>query len=267
MKKHLWLAGLFGLVLSGASTAWGNSFFNRSPQFNVPQGEIAFMGFYSSPLSITGDGNASAPPSAAPANPTNNGNLYNSGGVKVGLDTNAAGQMIGDAIIGDDKPPAPGEDAALANQELLQKATNMSLAISPVDYSTAYQNALLMHILSPAKWRYNPQITQYCGMKPYILIGIVDYCDAYPSSAKIKEKENDQPISYWGKRSILIQDSDIFANRGAQHAVALEFFLISTADGSTVWQGNLMNTAGKGSSYEGLISGLAENALKNLMKK
>ncbi|GEM_PF-1985005 len=267
MKKNLWRAGLLAFILAGASLAWGNTIYSRAPQFNLPDGAIAFMGCYWSPLSITGSGGDTSAPPAVPGAPNNNGNLYNSGNVKVGVDTNMLGQMIGDQIVGDQAPPTSDEATQQADAAVMQKAADMSLSITPVAYSTVYQNALLMHVLSPVKWGYNPQLTQYCGMKPYILIGIVDYCDAYPCSAKVKEKDKDQPIAYFGKRSILEQDTDVFANKGAQHAVALEFFLISTADGKTLWQGNLMTTGGKGAGYEGLTTGLVENALKNLMHK
>jgi hypothetical protein len=260
MGKRIWPAGLLVLALTGSPMAWGNTFFSRAPQFNLPDGAIAFMGCYWSPQSIVGTGgDTSAPPTSL----NSNTNLYNSGNVKVGVDTNQLGQMI----IGDQAPPTSTEATDETNQAVLEKGAGIGLALTPVNYSTVYQNALLMHVLNPAKWGYNPQLTQYCGMKPYILIGIIDYCDAYPCSAKIREKENDKPISYWGRRSILEQDADVFANKGAQHAVALEFFLVSTANGSTLWQGNLMTTGGKGASYQGLTEGLVENALKNLMRK
>lgn len=266
MVKHLWRAGLFSLALAGPSWVWGNSQFNRAPAFNLPAGDIAFMGCYWAPLPVIGDGQPSEAP-AMPGNPNANSTLYQSGGVKVGVDSQALGQMVGDAIIGDEKPPAPADALLQANEAVVDKGSRLELPLAAVAYSTPYQNALLMHILNPAKWGYNPGLTKYCGIRPYILIGLIDYFDAYPSSVKIREKEKDQKLSYGGKRSILEKDTDVFAIKGNNHVVAMEFFLVSTADGTTVWQGNLINTGGKMAGYQGIAQGLVENALKNLARK
>lgn len=262
MVKRLGWVGLVGLFLIGPQVALGNSIFNRAPQFTVPAGAIAFMGCYWSPLTIlsSGGGGLSAD---APAAPGAEHTLFNSGNVHVGIDTSKAA----DLLIGDEAPPEPGLATSMANQSVLEKGGGLGLSIAPVTYSVPYQNALLMHILNPAKWAYNPGLTKYAGNKPYLLIGIIDQCVGYPSSVKIREKQNDQPISYFGKRSILEQDTDVFANKGAQHVVALEFFLVSTATGITVWQGNVITTGGKMAGYDGILAGLVENALKNLMKK
>jgi len=262
MAKNIGWVGLFGLVLISPPFVCGNSFFSRSPQFNLPQGEIAFMGCYWSPLTIlaNGGGYSAAPPPAS----NSNINLAHSGNFSVGVD---AGKMV-DLFSGEDHPPPTAEEVTNeANRIVLEKGKGVGLSLTPVNYSTVYQNALLMHILNPAKWGYNPQLTRYCGMRPYILISLIDYCGAFAGPAKIREKDNDRPIAYWGKRSILEQDTDVFANKKALHSAALEFFLVSTADGSTVWQGNVMNTAGKGDNYQDLLAGLVENVLKNLTQK
>jgi hypothetical protein len=222
MGKRSWRLGLLGLVLVGPSLVWGNSQFNRDPQFTVPAGDIAFMGFYWSALNVIGDGQPSeAPPSMAPNNTTTT--LAQSGNLKVGVNNNAAGQMIADSIIGEEKPPAPADAILQADQAVVDKGTGLGLSLMPVPYSIPYQNVLLMHVLNPAKWAYNPALAKYCGMRPYILIGIIDYFDAYPSSVKIREKEKDQKLSYWGKRSILEQDTDVFSIKGNNHVVAVEF--------------------------------------------
>ena len=262
MGKSLCSVGLLMLALASYQVAWGNSFFSRAPQFNLPQGEIAFMGCYWSPLTILANGGGFSPD--APPDPNSTTNFYHSGNMSVGLDASKLVDLFGGA----DTPPPTTEAATTeTNQVVLEKGSGLGFSVTPVNYSTVYQNALLMHILNPAKWSYNHQLTQYCGMKPYILIGIIDYCGLFPGPSKVREKENDQPIHYWGKRSVLEQDIDVFANKKALHSVALEFFLISAADGSTLWQGNLLNTAGKGNNYQDLKRGLVENALKNLAKK
>jgi hypothetical protein len=262
MGKRLSGICLFGLLLASSPFAWGNNFYYRSPQFTLPQGDIAFMGFYWSPLTIDKkDGAFSA---EAPPMPGQNVNVVHSGNFSVGLDTS----KMADLFAGPDTaPPTTPEALGFANQAVLEKGTGMGLPITAVNYSVPYQNAVLMHVLNPAKWRYNPQITRYCGNKPYLLIGIIDYCGIFQGPAKIREKENDKPIQYFGKRSILEQDTDIFANKKSLHSVALEFFLISTVDGTTLWQGNVMNTAQSGNNYEDLVRGLTENALKDMAKK
>jgi hypothetical protein len=258
MGKGFWRMSLFALVLAGSSLAFANSFFDRTPQFDLPKGAIAFMGCYWSPLSILGAGEN--PSSSAPNYTTVL--QSSSGNVKVGVDT---GMFVDMFMV--EKPPTPVEATLEINQAVIEKSAQLGMSLTPVEYNTAYQNALLMHVLNPAKWKYNPQITKYCGLRPYILIGIIDYCDAFPSPVMIREKLNDQKISYWGKRSVLEKDSDIFASQGLQHAVALEFFLVSTADGSVVWQGNTMTSGNKNSGFKGIANGLVENALKNLMRK
>ena len=266
MVKTIWRVGLFGLALGVAPLAFANNFFNRDPQFTAPAGDIAFMGCYWSPLSILGTGQPvfSAPPPAPMGHDTT---VYNGGNVKVGVNGSAAGGLLADALIGDQPAPSPAAAIIQANQAVSQKSVNLGLTLSPVTYSIPYQNALLMHILSPAKWGYNPGLTRFCGNRPYILIGVMDYCDAYPSAVKVREKENDQPVTYFGKRSILEQNGDVFAPKGEQHVSAMTFFLVSTVDGKTLWQGTLMNAGGKMAGYQGLTEGLVENALKNLMKK
>jgi hypothetical protein len=262
MGKRLSRSVFLLLILAVSPAAWGNSFFSRVPQFNLPQGEIAFMGCYWSPLTIFANGGGFS--AADPPNPGSTTNLYHSGNVGVGFDAS----KLGDLFEGADTPaPAAGEAANEVNQMVLEKGPGFGLALAPVNYNTVYQNALLMHVLSPAQWGYNPQLTKYCGGKPYILIGIIDYDGVFAGPAKVREKENDQPINYWGKRSVLEQDIDVFANKKAVHSAALEFFLISTADGSTLWQGNLLNSTGKGNNYQDLMRGLVENALKNLARK
>ena len=154
------------------------------------------------------------------------------------------------------------------NQSLQEKATEMNLSLTAVPFNEAYQNALLMHVLTPEKYLYNPQLTQFCGNTPYILIVIIDYYAEFACSINIRESENGQKINYLGKRSIIEKDLSLFKNKGRQGAVALEFYLISTKDGSTIWQGNTITTVNSlGANYYDIAKGLSDNAFKNLMKK
>ena len=152
------------------------------------------------------------------------------------------------------------------NGAVIQSASEQNMPLQAVEYNQAYQNALLMHVLSPAQYLYHPQITPFCGNRPYVLIIIIDYYSVYPSSIKIREKEKDSKINYWGRRSIIEEDKGLFAVKGNNNAVALEFFLVSTQTGNTLWQANTITTRGESIDFSDIAKGLVNNALKNLMK-
>lgn len=248
---------LWAALFPGA--ALGNDFFNRAPGFTVPDGAIAYLGTYASPMSVLGTG--SDAPSAPAANPSNSVPVAKSGNFTVGLNP---GALI---TMGDSAAPGISQAIDETNQALVQKASDMGLPLVAVNYNLAYQNALLMHVLNPAKYLYNPKITQFCGNRPYILIGIIDYFDDSPASIKIKEEDNGRKMDYWGKRSVLVKDDNLFAVQGRQHAVAYEFFLVSTKDGNTVWQANTITTRGASSYFNDIAKGLIDNALKHLLNK
>jgi hypothetical protein len=241
---------------------WGNEFYNRAPEFSVPNGTIAYMGSYWAPTRVVAtDGFISSAPQP----------LKNAGTTTVLMKNSNSSISLVDTgtpiVIGDTSPPDTDQAMNETNLGMLQKAADMNLSMVPVSFNKIYQNALLMHVLSPGKYRYNPKITQFCGNQPYILIVVIDYYADYPSSIDIREKQDGHNINYWGKRSIIEQDKNLFANQGKQNAVALEFFLVSTQDGSTVWQANTVTTKGLNSYYHDITEGLIETAFKNLMKK
>ena len=100
MGKRLCCAFFLLLALASPRFSWGNSFFNRAPQFNLPQGEIAFMGCYLSPLTIFANGGGFT--AADPPNPGSTTNLYHSGNVGIGFD---ASKLVD--LFGGDDTPAP----------------------------------------------------------------------------------------------------------------------------------------------------------------
>ena len=58
----------------------------------------------------------------------------------------------------------------------------------------------------------------------------------------------------------------LFAIQGKNNAVALEFFLVSTQTGNTLWQANTITTKGAAIGFKDIANGLVKNALKNLAK-
>lgn len=229
--------GLLTLCLLSCP-AWANSFYLRAPGFETPKGPIAYMGSWFQPLKILAGGSNSKVV-VPKLTVFDNGTLF----------TPEKAQAVNDT-----------------NQALAGKAAELGLPLAPVPFQEPYQNALLMHVLNPAKYLYNPGLTRFCGGRPYILIGIIDYYADSSFSIDIRPDENGNPVNYWGRRSILEKDGSVFAMKGKQKAIALEFFLISTQGGKTLWQANTITTNnGPFGSYRDVAKGLIEDALKNLM--
>ncbi len=241
------LTVLLTFLVSGAfipNRVLGNSFYSRAPGFDVPNGTIAYMGSYFSPLRVHANGSDTR--------------------YLVPAQREFLGMKTDRAYFVADKSQAVNE----TDRALQEKAAEMNLSLNPVAFNETYQKALLMHVLNPAKYLYNPQISQFCGYPPYILIVLIDYYAEFAFSIDIRESQDGQNINYWGRRSIIEQDLNLFKNRGRQAAVALEFFLISAKDGSTLWQANTITTTdGSTDNYYGIAQGLMGDAFNNLMKK
>ena len=236
-------ANLWMLFLAAAlfpTWTFGNEIYNRAKGFDIPVGSIAYMGSFFSPMKV---------------HATDSDTQFLIPEQKV---------LFASPFFVADKPQAVNE----TNQVLQEKAAEMNLSLDSVAFNETYQNALLMHVLNPAKYLYNPQIGKFCGDRPFILIVIVDYYAQFPCSINTRENQDGQKINYWGKRSVIERDMSMFRIKGRQAAVALEYFLVSSKDGNTLWQGNTITTSnGLGTSYYGVSKGLIENALKNLMKQ
>jgi hypothetical protein len=198
--------------------------------------------------------------------PKNYETIAKSGNFSVGVNTDAVGDKLAGLLISEKAAPDIATASADTNAAVLQYASEAGLTLQPVEVNLAYQNALLMHVLSPAQYRYHPQITTFCGNRPYALIAVIDYYSMYPSSLKIREKEKDAKINYFGRRSIIEEDKGLFAIKGNNNAVALEFFLVSTRTGNILWQANTITTKGAAIGFKGIAKGLVKNALKNLAK-
>jgi len=240
MKKATMVWMLFLSASLVPHWAYGNEIYYRAPGLDVPHGSIAYMGSYYSPLKVH----------------------------KTGSDTEFLAPKDKSLLPNDFFVADKSEAVSETNQALQEKASEMSVYLTPTDFNEAYQFALLQHVLDPAHYSYNPGIGQYCGNKPYILIVLVDFYAEFSSSVNFRGKQNGQTVDYRGRRSILENDQNVFRNKGRQAVVALEFFLVSSQDGSTLWQANLITTGNSFSSdnYYGLAKGLAGDALKNLMK-
>jgi hypothetical protein len=220
--------------------AGANSFYFRAPGFDIPRGAIAYMGCWFQPLRVFAPGSTSkfVIPKLT---------VFDSGSLFVPEKVQAVNET---------------------NQALVEKATELNLRLDTVPFKEPYQNALLLHLLKPAQYLYHPAITQFCGNRPYILVGIIDYYADFTSSIDIRSSGNGNSVNYWGRRSILEKDASLLAMKGRQKAVALEFFLVSTQDGRTLWQANTVTTNnGPFGSYRDVAKGLIEGALKDLMKK
>ncbi|SRR5579871_160780 len=238
------LAGVWLLILAAffsTQEALANSIYNRAPGFDLPNGQIAFMGAYFNPLKVwaTGSNTTTLTPRDI--------------------------RLFSQPFFVATKDQAVNE----TNQTLQEKATEMNLSLSSAPFNEIYQQALLKHVLSPQKYLYNPQISQFCGNPTYILIVIVDYYAEFSCSINIRENQNNQRIDYFGRRSIIEKDENLFRNKGRQAAVALEFFLVSAKDGSTLWQANTITTGGGLllDGYRGFTKGLIGDTLNNLMKR
>jgi len=241
MKKSFVIGMLFlSAVYLMPFTAFAKQIVSRATGFEMPTGSIVYMGSYYNPLKVH--------------------------------DTGSDNHFL---VSKDDSLFAhpffvAGKDQAVneTNQALQEIVDKMKLPVTIMPLNAPLQVALLSHIFNPAKNPYNPEIAKYCGNNPYVLVVLVDYYAEFASSITLREKEKDQKIDYMGKRSIIEKDDDPFQNRGRQAGVALELFLVSTQDGSTVWQCNAITTNNSnGSKYYDLCRGVIENAFKNLMKQ
>jgi hypothetical protein len=237
-RNGLWGGILILTFLPGITEA--NSIYGRAPGFTIPAGDIAYMGSFFSPLRVHANGSNTQ--------------------FLIPKDIRLFSQPF---FV------APKTQAIHETDDAVQsKATEMGLPLAPVTFNETYQSALLMHVLNPKKYLYNPQIARFCGNKPYILIAIVDFYAEFSCSINIREKETGEPIAYFGRRSIIERDMSFFRNKGRQSAVALEFFLISSKDGSTLWQANTITTGGSlFDGYEGIAKGLVDGAFRDLMKR
>lgn len=239
MKNVFWMLVIFtGLV---PQMIWANQIYNRAPGFDAPQGEIAYMGSYYSPLKVWATGS-----NTTTLVPRDN-------------------RLFAPAFFVADESQAVNE----TNQSLQDKASEMNLSLVSTQFNKLYQDALLKHVLNPRKYLYNPQIAQFSGNRPYILVVLVDFYAEFSSSINIRENQDGGKINYFGRRSIIEKDLSFFRNKGRQQAVALEFFLVSAKDGSTLWQANVITTGGGllGGGYAGITKGLTGDAFKNLMDK
>ena len=244
MKITSWLGFMLLPLSLLPNRVWANEFYNRAPGFEVPAGTIAYMGSYFNPLRVHENGSDTQ--------------------YLRSVQRDFLGIKTDQSYFVAEKGQAVNE----TNQSLQEKAAEMKLSLNAVPFNEAYQNALLMHVLTPAKYLYNPGITQFCGNQPYILIVVIDYYAEFACSINIRESQNGQKINYLGRRSIIEKDLSLFKNKGRQGAVALEFYLVSTKDGSTVWQANTITTVGSmGANYYNIAKGLSGDAFKNLMKQ
>ena len=227
-----WAAALFPQGVGA------NSFFHRAPGFQFPDGAIAFMGFYDQPLRIrmTGSDSRTYDPKPSVFTPTS---LY---------------------------IPDKGQAVSETGAALLERSSGLGLPVETTYPNEAYQNAMLLHILSPGRYLYHPALTRYCLNRPYALVGLIDYYGDFPCSVNIREKQGGKPIDYWGRRSLLEKDGSLLSSKGRQMVAALELFLVSTRDGSLLWQGNLVTTANGLVTYQGLAGGLIGDALRDLIK-
>jgi hypothetical protein len=216
----------------------GNAMYNRAPGFNVPDGEIAYLGSYFNPLKVF-------------ANGSNTKYLI-------------PRDKYGSTFFVAKKSQAVSE----TDQAVFEKAANLKIPLERVETTVADRFALLKHLFRPEKNPYPPQMAGICGNRPYVLICIIDFYAEFSSSINIRENENGKKIDYFRKRSIIEKDLGLLRRTGKQNAVALEFFLVSTKDGELLWQGNGATTGSSFfDSYVGNARVLAEGALKNLFKK
>src|SRR5580692_1804060 len=125
MKKLVMVWVMFLSAGFSPDRVLGNSFYNRAPGFDVPTGAIAYMGSFFSPLRVHS----------------------NSSDTKylVPVQRDFLGIKTDRPYFVADKSQAVNE----TNQSLQEKAAEMKLSLNPVAFNETYQNALLMHVLTP----------------------------------------------------------------------------------------------------------------------
>ncbi len=223
--------------------AFGNAIYNRAPGFKVPEGNIAFLGSYYSPMKIF-----------------KNGSTHET---LTSVHRTLLGLAPDQAYSAGDQARAVSETNELVDNEAM--ALNLPLSDAPLNET--YQTDLLKHIYRPDKFAYNPAITAFCGNQPYILIIVIDFYTEFACSVNIRESQDGKKIDYSGKRSILEQDLSMFSIKGHQTGVAQELFLVSTKDGSTVWQAHTISTTSNAyDPFHGLNKELLSKAFDNLLK-
>jgi hypothetical protein len=247
-EKGMKRSSLFSICLLSAllfpCLAIGNAIYYRSPGFDIPNGRIAFMGCYYSPLRVHANGLDDQ--------------------FLIPKRKEIFGMNMEEPYFTPEKIQAVNE----TNQGLQDVISETGLTMDPVPFNEAYQRALLMHIFSPEKYLYNPGIAKFCGNRPFALIVVIDYYADFSSSINIRESQNGQKINYLNRRSIIEKDESVFKNKGRQRAAALELFLVSTLDGRTLWQCNTISTDnGYGSGYDIIAKSLIGSAFNNMMKR
>jgi hypothetical protein len=226
-------------------TAWlcpagagANSLYSRAEGFNVPDGDIAYLGSYYDPVPV----------------------------LRTGADDNPARKVK--KIRSSTRLLTSKNAVAETNEAVLKKAEALKISLEEVEYNEAGRKALVNYLLDPEGSPKPAGLAALCGDKPYALVAVVDFYTDYHCSINIRENQNGRKIDYLGLRSIIEIDQSFFRVADKQSAVGLELFLISAKNGKLLWQGNMMTTGvGLWGGYPGITQGLVEGALKNLFKK
>ncbi len=188
------------------ANAWPNEIYSPAPGFTVPAGDIAYLGsFYGS------------------------SKIWQTGSKKTFLQAPLT--------------EIPSADKAVSEVQaaLLKNAKKWDLTVEAVPAAAADQGALLLHVFrpdQPGKYPFSAErLSALSGGKPYALVGIIDYYGTFGCPVKIRENMDGKMIDYFRRQSILERDDATFT-RGYNKVGAFELFLISTRDGSLLWQAN-----------------------------
>jgi hypothetical protein len=202
---------LFLVVLFSSASVWANEFYSPAPGFTIPDGDIAYLGAYYEPLVIWDGGDHT----------------------KRMITRNA------------EIPPA-AKAVSEFQAALIQNAPHWKLNIQAAPVSLSDQRDLLAHLLHPAEPEKYPfaldKLLALASGKPYALIGFVDYYGSFGSPVKIIDQVHGMKLNYMVKRSYLEQEGDIMVKPGLNRVGAFELLLVSTKDGSVLWQANGCDT-------------------------
>ncbi len=206
MKRFLSVLFLIFLLYQ---KVWGNEFYNSAPGFTVPIGSIAYLGAGYNPLPIwkTGSSNTTLKTRVVLTN-----------------------------------PPSSAQAISEVQDAVIKNAVKWKLDVEAVPTDIEDQRALLRYIFHPAQPDKFPfslkKLSSLAGGKPYVLIELIDYYATFGCGVNIRESQDGKKINYSLKRSILEQNGGLFSQQGFNKVGAFEIFLVSTKDGSLLWQAN-----------------------------
>ncbi len=204
--KWLWPAIL--LLALPLAQVGANEIYNKLPFFTAPDGPIAYLGSYYDPQKIW--------------DTASNHTTLRSWSLQI--------------------PPA-SQAVSEVQASLLENAAQWGLRVAAIPASGHDLKALLLHMFHPGNPDSYPfgatKLYNLAGGSAYVLVGLIDYYGTFgcPVNVRVEDRKG-LKINYFRRRSILEKDESFFKWQGYNKVGAFELFLLSTRDGSLLWQAN-----------------------------